>query len=203
MADRKISRRDLFTFWRKPEQKNAAKPAVLAPGPFDPWPLDRIPGPSFNRRLPLRPPGNMQEYILREACTRCNLCVDVCPSDSIVPLDETWGDARGTPAIDPRKQPCVVCTGLQCTKVCPSGALQMTINVFEIRMGTAKVDTQRCVTYAGTACRACVDVCPVPGAIVSDGGGHPFVEENSCIGCGLCVRACVTEPTSIQVVPRD
>jgi len=145
----------------------------------------------------------MQEYILREACTRCNACVDVCPADAITPLDASWGDARGTPAIDPRKQPCVVCTGLKCTTVCPSGALQHIINVPEVKMGTARVDTARCVTYAGTACRVCVDVCPVSGALTSDGGGHPFVDEHVCVGCGLCVRACVTEPTSIQVVPRD
>lgn len=207
MADnKKMSRRALLTFWRKPE--GPAQGAPTAPPPPQTererlWPRDRIPGPSYGRELPLRPPGNMQEYILREACTRCGKCVEACPADAIFSLDSSWGNGQGTPAIDARKQPCVLCEGYQCTQVCPSGALQPLYNVNEIKMGAALVDEGRCVTYKGEACAACVTVCPVPNAIVSDGEGHPMVDEYACIGCGLCVRACPTDPASIVVVPRD
>ena len=69
MGDKKggMSRRELFTFWRKEPKQKAEPPPV----PDADWPRDRIPGPSLGRKLPLRPPGTMQEYILREACTRC------------------------------------------------------------------------------------------------------------------------------------
>ena len=210
MEEKKMSRRALLTFWRKPEASGptqgppAPNPAPPS-GPFETdrlWPRDRVPGPSLGRRLPLRPPGNMHEYLLREACTRCGLCIDACPADAIFRLDDSWGEARGTPAIDPRQQPCVVCEGLQCTTVCPSGALQHIINVPEIQMGNAVVDRIRCITYSGQRCSACVTVCPVPGAIATSADGHPIVDENRCVGCGLCVRACPTEPTSIDVVPR-
>lgn len=209
MADqKKISRRELFTFWRRPEEKKPAAPApppaAIAEEDARPWPRDRIPGPSLGRLLPLRPPGNMQEYILREACTRCGKCVEVCPAKAISPLDESWGEsAKGTPAIDPRKSPCVVCEGFRCTQVCPSGALQPVYNINEIKMGLALVEKAHCVTFHGQACSACVDTCPVPGALVRDGEGHPLVGEHQCIGCGLCVRACPTEPGSIVVIPRD
>src|SRR5689334_9081737 len=81
MSERRMSRRELFTFWRKEPKKEPAR----APDP-DPWPRDRVTGPSFGRKLPLRPPGTMQEYILREACTRCGKCVEACPADAIFPL---------------------------------------------------------------------------------------------------------------------
>lgn len=145
----------------------------------------------------------MQEYILREACTRCGKCVEACPADAIFPLDGSWGTAQGTPAIDARKSPCVLCEGFQCTQVCPSGALQALYNVNEIKMGAARVDELRCVTFHAQACSACVEACPVPGALLQNAEGHPLVDEYKCVGCGLCVRACPTEPSSIDVVPRD
>jgi ferredoxin-type protein NapG len=208
MAEKnKISRRELFTFWRRekpPEPAPAPAPPPPALGWDREWPRDKIPGPAFGRPLPLRPPGNMHEYILRDACTRCGKCVEVCPADAIVQLDASWGEsAVNTPAIFARTSPCVLCDGYQCTKVCPSGALQPLYGNDQVKMGTASVDPKRCVTYSGQSCSACVDVCPVKGAIAIGEDGHPRVDEFRCVGCGLCVRACPTEPTSIDVVPRD
>lgn len=44
-----------------------------------------------------------------------------------------------------------------------------------------------------THCRACMMICPAPGAIdVMYGGGvwHPEIYRGHCIRCGLCVEAC-------------
>ena len=111
-----------------------------------------------------------------------------------------WARRKGTPAIDARRQPGVLCDGLQCTHVCPSGALQPTFNNLDVKMGTAVLDQARCVAWLGQACDACHAACPVPGAILTEGGVR--VAEEVCTGCGLCERACPTEPTSIRVVPR-
>jgi MauM/NapG family ferredoxin protein len=189
MSDEKkpgVSRRDLFTFWRR------EAPAEPAPAPAPPPAL-----PAYD---PLRPPGAIAEDLFVDRCTRCGKCVAVCPRQAITPLDPSFGRATGTPGITARHAPCVVCEGLQCTQVCPSGAL-LRVAVFDVQMGTAILDEERCVTFHGESCRACVDACPVPGALVADEDGHPRVEPARCIGCGVCENVCPTETASIVVEP--
>jgi MauM/NapG family ferredoxin protein len=176
---KRLSRRDLFTFWRR---EPAAPP--LPP--------------------PLRPPGMMQELMLQNTCTRCGKCVEVCPADAIVPLPASRGPRlAGTPAIDARRQPCVLCTGLRCTHVCPSGALIPVFVNNDVAMGTAVLDAGRCLPYRGQACDKCAAICPIPGAIVTDDSGRVRIDDGRCVGCGLCEQVCPTEPSSVRVVPRD
>jgi ferredoxin-type protein NapG len=188
--DRKgVSRRELLTFWRKPL-------AELKPEPPSP-----LPGAPPRRPPPLRPPGLMHELILVNNCTRCGKCVEACPAEAIFPLDASWGSAAGTPAIDARKQPCVLCDGLQCTHVCPSGSLQPVYSNRDVKMGLAIVDEARCLAFHGQACDHCHMACPVPETIRIEAGGIRVVAAN-CTGCGLCEHVCPTEPASIRVVPR-
>jgi ferredoxin-type protein NapG len=197
--DKGVSRRDLLTFWRRPlaamrepERAPASAPATTP-----------ATAPGTARPPPLRPPGMMHEQLLIATCTRCGKCVEACPADAIFPLGAEWGDLRGTPAIEPRRQPCVLCTGLQCTHVCPSGALLPVYVNHDVVMGTAVLDAARCVTWHGQRCDACITHCPMPGALSADADGRVRVDEQKCVGCGLCERACPTEPTSIHVVPRE
>jgi ferredoxin-type protein NapG len=188
--DRKgVSRRELLTFWRKPLEELKAKPEPPRPQK-DP-----------SRPPPLRPPGLMHELILVNSCERCGKCVAACPADAIFPLDGSWGAAAGTPAIVARTQPCVLCDGLQCTHVCPSGALQPVYNNRDVKMGSAVVDAGRCVAFAGQSCDLCHKACPMPETIVLEAAGIRVVEE-TCTGCGLCEHVCPTDPSSIRVVPR-
>ena len=94
----------------------------------------------------------------------------------------------------------MLCDGLQCTHVCPSGALQPVYNNRDVKMGTAVIDA-RCLVLNGRACDLCQKACPMPATVLLDGGTIRIVEE-TCTGCGLCERACPTEPASIRVVPR-
>jgi ferredoxin-type protein NapG len=144
----------------------------------------------------------LQELLLIHHCIRCGKCVDACPADAIFPLDASWGAATGTPAIDPRQQPCVLCDGLKCSHACPSDALLPTYVNRDVAMGTAVIDEARCLTWHGQGCDACQKVCPMQGALtLSD--QRMRVDPALCVGCGLCVRACPTEPSSINVRPRD
>jgi MauM/NapG family ferredoxin protein len=188
-----VSRRGLLTFWKKPLEELRQKPAPAAPPPE----------PAVDStRWPLRPPGMMQELLLQHYCIRCGKCVEACPAEAIFPLGAAWGKAKGTPAIDARKQPCVLCDGLQCTHVCPSGALIPVYANRDVDMGLAVLDPARCVTHKGEACDVCVATCPIPGAIAVAADGKVTIVDDACVGCGLCEHVCPTEPASVRVTPR-
>ena len=132
----------------------------------------------------LRPPGAISETALVEACIRCGACVEVCPADAIFALPESLGAAGGTPAIDPDLAACVVCDGLKCTTVCPSGALLPLVSSGDIAMGVAEVYAPLCVRSFGETCTACVDSCPIGEvAIRFVDDGPPSVDSAGCVGC--------------------
>jgi ferredoxin-type protein NapG len=192
-----VSRRELFTFWRRPRKEQPAPPPPPEPDEPEPEAVEASP-----ERVLLRPPGAIFDTLFVDRCSRCGHCVDACPRQAIFPLDATWGRAAGTPAIEAREAPCVLCSGLHCMNVCPTHVLQK-LAPFDIAMGTAVVDESRCVTYAGEACGKCVTSCPIQGALVHDADNHPQVIETRCIGCGLCEHVCPTEPASITVTPAQ
>jgi ferredoxin-type protein NapG len=148
-----------------------------------------------------RPPGALPEVAFLAACTRCGACEDVCPPHAILPVPPSGGLAAGTPSIDPRIQPCVGCVDMPCVKSCPTGALTLPPGGWTgYRMGTLEFAPERCVTYQGTPCRVCADACPVgERALAMDDAGHPVIRLEGCIGCGVCVRECITSPSSFQL----
>jgi ferredoxin len=187
VADDGLSRRDLLLFWRR----RSEPPNEPAPAPA-PEPMT-FPTPPPARTLPpLRPPG-LHDLA---ACTHSGGCITACPAQAI------FAGEDGTPVIDARRSPCVVCDGLLCTHACPSGALSPIDDRLAIRMGTAVVDTAWCLAHRGVECRSCVDVCPIPGALVPERGPTvylPRVDPERCIGCGLCEHFCPTKPAAIFV----
>jgi hypothetical protein len=68
-------------------------------------------------------------------------------AQAIVLLSE--GPDRGTPHIDPGRQPCLLSDGLPCTHVCPSAALLPVARASDVRLGTARIEPALC-----TACRS-------------------------------------------------
>jgi Fe-S-cluster-containing hydrogenase component 2 len=50
----------------------------------------------------------------------------------------------------------------------------------------------------------CARACPVgPRALALDEEGRPVLKVEGCVGCGVCVRACVTSPSSLTLSVKE
>ena len=123
MAER-LTRRDLFGMFRKSLRGAAAD------------------------ELPLRPPGAIAEDLIADSCTRCGACIDfICPRRAIRAIPRGHAAGVGTPFIIPREAPCVMCSGLLCSTVCPSGTLRPFADPQQMRIGRAIINRSSCLPY--------------------------------------------------------
>lgn len=135
----------------------------------------------------LRPPGGQDEDRLRSLCIKCDRCRSVCPQNCIEAATVADGflDAR-TPKLNFHRGYCDFCD--RCIDVCPTGAL-MPFDPAVERIGTAVVDTSKCIAYTRGTCVVCKGSCPYD-ALEFDETSHPVVDASKCNGCGECVVAC-------------
>jgi ferredoxin-type protein NapG len=165
--------------------------------------LDRPAANQIKLKIPLdvwlRPPGSLPEASFQSTCSRCGECVRVCPAHAIQ-IDATGTRGNGAPFIDADNAACVVCTGLQCMSVCPTGAIRPT-SINDIDMGTAVWKSHLCLRSTGEECKICVDRCPLGTAAIEIKDGDVAVNPLGCIGCGVCQNQCPTTPKSIVVIP--
>jgi ferredoxin-type protein NapG len=151
------------------------------------------------RHLPprRRPPGAHPEPIFLATCTKCNDCITACPQNAIYTLAEKPG--YGTPVMLPDRRACTMCTGFPCAAACTPGALAMPEGL-TWKLGTAVINTAQCLPFRGPECGACGNLCP-PGAegALTFRLGRPKIDPAQCIGCGLCITACVTTPAAITL----
>ena len=159
----------------------------------------------------LRPPGSGTEAQFTSKCKDCGLCAQACPADAI--LIES-NQAAGKPYILPRATPCVMCNDVSCTVACPSGALTTIELPADIYIGVARIDHARCLRTPATTvsrggplhgedCTVCVSQCPVGETALAINDEDDLEVRDACTGCGVCERACPTEPTSIWIVPKS
>jgi ferredoxin-type protein NapG len=150
----------------------------------------------------VRPPGALPEAAFLAACTRCGECTRVCPVHAIHPLATQAGFAAGTPALDVNITACVMCADMPCAAACPTDALDVPDEWWrETRIATIDIDEDRCIAFRDVQCGVCARACPVGSDALSlDGGGRPVIG-NACTGCGTCIGACVTSPSSISAHP--
>ncbi|KIM09913.1 MAG: quinol dehydrogenase [Sulfurovum sp. FS06-10] len=173
--------------------------------------------------LILRPPGALNEPDFLRLCIKCGQCVQACPYDTLSLAKPGDTKPMGTPFFIPRDIPCYMCTDIPCVPVCPTGALDVKsvskveegkseLDITKAKMGLAVVDTESCIAFWGIQCDACYRACPVMDSAISleyrrntRTGKHayliPIVSSETCTGCGLCERACVTEKAAIRVLP--
>lgn len=156
----------------------------------------------------VRPPGAKVESEFVKECIRCRACANVCQAGCIRFF--SFAENRqlaGTPYLNTRLRSCNLC--MNCTQVCPSGALSPINRDLEeisekVHMGTAVVLETNCLSYNGRICGICHDACPLKGsAITLIPRAKPVVHEDYCIGCGRCEERCPQSPTAIYVKPPE
>jgi len=174
----------------------------------------------------LRPPGALDEPDFVRACIKCGICVEVCPYDTLELAKAGSEFPVGTPYFKPRDIPCYMCTDIPCTVDCPTDALDESLvsiakengttvlDINKSKMGIAILNAETCLAFWGIRCDACYRACPlIDEAITLDltrnerTGKHamlkPKINNEVCTGCGMCEHACITEETSIYVLPVD
>lgn len=152
----------------------------------------------------VRPPGALPEAAFIAACTRCGACADVCPVHAISKLPPSAGLAAGTPTLDVATMACIMCETMPCAAACPTPALEVPPWGWrDARVARVEIDASRCITYRDVECGICARVCPVgEDALKMDERGRPVIGA-ACTGCGQCLNACVTTPTSLTAHPME
>lgn len=154
----------------------------------------------------IRPPGALSEEKFLQKCVKCSECMKVCPTNALQPaLTEAGPEGIWTPIVVPKVGYCEYYCSL-CSQVCPTGAIrELTVEEkTKVKIGTAWIDKNRCIPWnLGDPCIVCEEHCPVsPKAIklvktevkLPDGALKtpltPFIDIESCIGCGICENKC-------------
>lgn len=160
----------------------------------------------------LRPPFALNELEFLLACTRCNDCIDACPHDVIFSLPARLGaKAAGTPALDLLNKGCHLCEDWPCVSACEVNALlipateqgsekdsEQESEAAIPKLAKVSIDESLCLPYSGPECGACIDSCPVDGALTLN-MFKPVINQSICTGCALCRESCFTEPKAITV----
>lgn len=142
------------------------------------------------RRTPQRPPWALAENAFLSACSGCDACSPVCPTQIIVVVD-------GYPEVDFTRGECTFCGA--CAAVCGDGALLRSDTKSPPWIIKAQI-ADRCLAQHGIECRICADPC-LPKAIRFSPrlGGPPVaeVDAGTCTGCGACVAPCPVAAISV------
>jgi MauM/NapG family ferredoxin protein len=147
----------------------------------------------------LRPPGSVPEDEFVKRCVRCSECVKVCPNGALQPaMAEAGASGFWTPVLVPRINYCTEACDA-CGRVCPTHAIEQ----FSIKekkwlfIGTAVIDRSRCLEWnSDKTCLVCDEQCTYKAVYWDevDGERRPFVNDQVCVGCGICEKKCPVGP---------
>ncbi len=93
-----------------------------------------------------------------------------------------------------------------CAAACREGALRPIPEGSAWQLGVVRIVHERCIPFRGPAglgmeCGACSGVCPDGAPALKLIRDQPVIDEDVCLGCGLCIELCVVDPKAIVVAP--
>jgi ferredoxin-type protein NapF len=137
----------------------------------------------------VRPPWSLAEQDFLDRCTRCNDCVNACPTHIIV-----IGDG-GFPTVDFSHGECTFCGN--CKSACTAGAFDASDQTpWHLHI---TVD-DRCLAKHDIFCIACVDACPEQAIALRYAASVPTpeIDTSRCTGCGACIASCPSHAISLH-----
>ncbi len=137
------------------------------------------------------PPALPAQLVAQNPCEDCDQpCVHAC-EPAIIYLHPPGHRFRGMPYLSFQSGSCTFCRG--CVDVCP---LEHDDQV-PARLGTARLDREKCMAWNGVICLSCQTACGFQ-AVSMDPRSRPAIKTEACTGCGACVGVC---PSSAIAVP--
>ncbi|WP_373691473.1 ferredoxin-type protein NapF [Azonexus sp.] len=144
----------------------------------------------------VRPPWALPEREFQDACTRCNACVDICPTGLLVKGAGAYPEADFTPGRAPAG--CTFCG--DCLTACKDMALRQEPE--QAPWALHAVFTADCLATQNVVCRTCGESCEVSAIRfppMLGGVAKPLLDESACTGCGACLADCPT--LAIRITP--
>lgn len=143
---------------------------------------------------PFRPPWAIAEPRFLELCSRCDDCIDACPTRLLSK------GAGGFPEADFNSAHCTFCG--DCRQACQTGALNPApdLSPWTLLVHIA----EGCLPHQGVDCRTCGERCDIDAIRFKPRRGGPAlpeIEAACCTGCGECIADCPTRAMTMVRPP--
>ena len=142
----------------------------------------------------IRPPWAGPEELFVDQCSRCDHCIEQCPSSIIK------RGSGGFPEVDFSNGECDFCG--ECEAICQTNALDLSIRPVPW-FNHIEIDENRCLPYQGVTCITCAEQCEVRAIHFSPSLGgisKPQLNSEQCTGCGACIGPCPNSAISMKIL---
>lgn len=141
----------------------------------------------------LRPPWGLDEDDFVARCTRCDHCIESCPTGILLRMD------GGFPGVDFSRGECTFCA--ECVAVCEPRAL-VRDDAGAAPWARVAVIGEACLAARGVECRVCGESCPAAAIRFRPrlgGVAFPELDAAACTACGACIGPCPTRAIDTRV----